>query len=204
MANTRKGEFPPTPQAGRPKPASPKPSTSPPAPPVGRSAERIHSTNDVDLAYERDVHDELTDMDYDTEWDVSTLLDAPPPRPGYVQRWVRSGSSDSRAQRVYARRIREGWRPRSLDNVVKTQYPTLAYGSRGENVIAVDDLILMEMPKERNKKRDRFYDTRRAEALNSIKANLRRTSREGGVPIESSFKSRPQTGKAAVAMDDDT
>lgn len=79
-----------------------------------------------------------------------TNLDAPSPRAGFVQRWIRDGSLDPKDQPHWFKKMREGWRPRAADSIPESQravYPSMK-AVDGREVIRVAGLVLCEMPKD--------------------------------------------------------
>ena len=102
-----------------------------------------------DESTERDVDDAHLDegqhLNEATEWIRPSDLDAPEPRPGYVNRYIRVRAGPEEDDRNFAKAIREGWRPVQADTVPGQSLPTIHRGGYG-NVIGVEDLILCEMP----------------------------------------------------------
>lgn len=82
----------------------------------------------------------------ETPWTETSSLDAPPPRPGMEQRWIRVSVGDKNDPRNVSRKRREQWVPRALDTVPEGfAPPTISHGSLG-SVISVLDLVLCERP----------------------------------------------------------
>lgn len=93
----------------------------------------------------------------DFDWQPANTLEAPPPRPGMEQRWIRFQLGDKNDPRNWARKLRERWAPRTLDTVEEDLAPpTLRHAQLGE-VIGVGDLILCERPKEIGIARRRYF-----------------------------------------------
>lgn len=107
----------------------------------------------------------------DEEWRPANTLDAPTPRPGMVQRWIRHlspGSESGNDAKNWSRAMREGWRPRALDTIPEGfDPPTARHGSYG-TVVSVGDVILCEMPVERFKSRRKFFRAKLARQLAAI------------------------------------
>lgn len=82
----------------------------------------------------------------DYEYRAPTNLDAPPPRPGYVQRWVRYDTKAEADLRNWQSKLREGWRPRDPKTVPESEYWYGLDSKRGNDLIAVGGLVLMEAP----------------------------------------------------------
>lgn len=107
----------------------------------------------------------------DDEWRPANTLDAPPPRPGMIQRWIRyqsPGPEGNLDAKNWSRATREGWSPRKLGTVPEGfDAPTAAHAQYG-TVISIGDLILCEMPIERYKARRKFFREKLARQLAAI------------------------------------
>lgn len=111
-----------------------------------------------------------------TPWVRPTSLDAPPARPGYRQKWVRVAMFGKEDATNWMRRLREGWVPRAVDSVPKAfPVPTMQHGKFGD-VIAVEGMVLCEMPAERVKQRNDHYAKRRADMTRAIEQELQQVS----------------------------
>lgn len=108
--------------------------------------EAVHDDRDASI-HRGDLHPEMDAR----RWINPTSLDAPAPRPGHVQRWVRDGSSptaDDRDVAHYMRKVREGWSPRdpaTIPAAERRMYPSVK-SAGGDDMIRVAGLVLMEMP----------------------------------------------------------
>jgi len=91
------------------------------------------------------------------EWKPANTLDAPPPRPGKVQRWVRFQIGDKDDPRNWSRAQREGWSPRPVDTI-SSEFgaPTMNHAQFG-TVVQVGDVILCEMDERLYKSRKKFF-----------------------------------------------
>lgn len=81
------------------------------------------------------------------KWMNPTSLDAPLPRAGFVQRWIRDGSLDPKDTPHWFKKVREGWQPRDPMTISANQralYPSLK-ATDGRDVIRVAGLVLCEM-----------------------------------------------------------
>lgn len=82
---------------------------------------------------------------------ANTYLEAPPPRPGFKQRWIKDGShdaADDTAQRNWWLKKRQGWQVRDPETVpeeLRHLYPSTHLGS-GQDAIRVASQVLCEMP----------------------------------------------------------
>lgn len=106
----------------------------------------VHATREavetrVDLHHEFDANRVLN----------NTYLEAPPPRPGFRQRWVTDGTkpdADNTAQRNWWMKKRHGWDIRDPETVppdLRHLYPSQRLTS-GQDAIRVAGQVLCEMP----------------------------------------------------------
>lgn len=90
-------------------------------------------------------------MENPQKWINPTSLDAPPPRPGCVQRWVSQAPRNANGHvddRHWLKKMREGWSPRDPATIsleMRQLFPSVKI-SNGHDVIAVAGLVLCEMP----------------------------------------------------------
>lgn len=137
-----------------------------------------HQTRDTE---QRALEEHLLE---DAPWAQPESLAAPPPRPGMVQRWVRTSVLGKDDAVNIARKYREGWRPRDPSTVknVKARYPTLQHGQFG-SVIAVEGMVLCEMSAARVAQKRAFINGETAKRTAAIDAQLgaqSKTARLGG------------------------
>jgi len=115
--------------------------------------ERGHESRVDEMSDERATHLEHAEG----PWVRPSSLDAPEPRPGMVQRWIRKQVKGEADPRNWSSAMREGWRPRPADTAgVEWQHFAVADSSAG--IIVADDLVLCEMPESRFKQRSAYYD----------------------------------------------
>lgn len=142
------------------------------------------------------------------EWRRHSALDAPPARPGYVNRFIRVRLGTTRDVANWQAKHREGWRPVKASSVIDRSLPTTHHD--GAEVIGVDDLILCEMPEKVFEQRMAFY-RRKLQAQNAaIQRDLQKASVSNAIgfgPIEQSRRSSvshapPARRVANVASDD--
>ncbi len=100
---------------------------------------------------------EETRVDQHHEFDANrvlnnTYLEAPPPRPGFRQRWVTDGtkvdSENTTAQRNWFMKQKHGWAVRDPETVpasLRNLYPSQKLGN-GQDAIRVAGQVLCEMP----------------------------------------------------------
>lgn len=107
------------------------------------------TTHGVDHGHESRV-DEMSEYDAthqqtEAQWVRPSSLDAPPPRPGKTQRWVRKSLRGVDDPKNLNRSWREGWRPRPPDSLPEEWRIYATFADKSEGMIVVDDLILMEI-----------------------------------------------------------
>lgn len=111
-----------------------------------------------------------------TPWVRAASLAAPPPRPGFDQRWVRVANKEEADPTNSARKFREGWRPR-LANTVPPKYqpPTISHG-RFAGCIGVEGMLLCERPKQLTEKRNAHFRQRTEDITKGVEAELQSQS----------------------------
>lgn len=118
----------------------------------------------------------------DIEWRQPLALDAPPPRPGYAQRWVRTtmrgGETDSQNMN-YKQRI--GWQPRDPSTIPEGELFSTMSTQAGHSggVIRVGNLVLQEIPVELLKRQRRFNQNKAKAQEEATSAGIKRVSQEG-------------------------
>lgn len=93
------------------------------------------------------------------DWRPVSQLEAPPPRPGYAQLWVRTHIRGVEDTANVSKTLQEGWRPRSAESDLPEGYepPVVSLG-RYANVIGAYGMILCEMPLRMYNQRKAHYD----------------------------------------------
>jgi len=138
------------------------------------------------------VHDENLDaasteafeIDGDSEvleWIRPSELDAPPARPGFVQRWIRIRLGTTRDTARLRKAMREGWRPVKASSQARTDHslPIIQHDQLGDgDYIGAEDLILMEMPERINRQRMAFYKRRQARQTGAIERQVKGVHRD--------------------------
>jgi hypothetical protein len=98
--------------------------------------------NAVDLTSKPGIPPAATEQ----PWQRKGLLaqNTPEPRPGYVQRWIRTTDVDGKPDPYNVQQsLVEGWRPRSSDTLPSGHYATATDSTFG-TVVAVMGMVLME------------------------------------------------------------
>lgn len=137
-----------------------------------------------------------------------TNLDAPEPRPGYVQRWISDQGADGTVSKEWARKMKQGWSPRDPSTISDHQrriYETSKTQS-GDGAIRMAGLVLCEIPRnvamERKHAVDELIRRQRA-SVHPSAANLKNgEARKAGVAGELTITddTRVMRGRRAATM----
>lgn len=173
---------------------------------VHQEGEQVHKTHDenTDRAVD-DIHDIDGRESEITEWRRHSDLDAPPPRDGFVNRFIRVRLGTVRDTARLRNAIREGWRPVKRESVSDRTLPSIHLENVGD-VIGVEDLILCEMPESVFKKRQEFYRTKQRRQNAAIERQLAEqsaTNVPGFGPIEQQRSSSVSVPRRQAAVADD-
>lgn len=112
----------------------------------------------------------------DTPWVQGGSLVAPPPRPGYVQRWIRVTSRGKDDAINISRKWREGWKPRAADTMPKSYQTAKLEHGRFAGYIGVEGMVLCELPITKNKARAKFIREQTDKKVKAIDADLKRAN----------------------------
>lgn len=137
---------------------------------------------------------------HDEPWKVPAELEAPEPRPGYTQRWIRIRHGNEEDAKNSMKKFREGWLPRSLETVPEGYAPPTFLHSRLGELIGVDDLILCEMPISKAKQRNAYYRSKTERMIEGIENDLRNVS-QGGPRIARDHKTSVTKRRLRVPAD---
>lgn len=135
-----------------------------------REAEELHETRD--------------DVSRDEMWSPPSMLEAPPAREGFRQRWVSTQILGKDVPQHTMKRFREGWVPRAAETVPASfPVPTIEHAQFGD-VIGVEGMILCELPESKGKARDRYFADK-VEKMNSfVDGNLNKVEQQGGIAVQ--------------------
>ena len=134
-------------------------------------------------------------------WKPPSLLDAPEPRPGYVQRWVATSIQGKDTPDNVYKRMREGWSARSAETVKSELFPTINHG-QWTGSIGIEGMLLCEMPKERHASMKAYYQGKSNDQNQSVVGELDALGRQSGLPIHQDRKSETSRGRQLSAMSD--
>ena len=136
-----------------------------------------------------------------THWTPPALLDAPEPRPGYVQRWVATSIQGKDTPDNVFKRMREGWEARPASTVKSKLFPTINHG-QWEGCIGIEGMLLCEMPEDKHKAMKAYHNGKSREQNDSLSGDLDALGRKAGQPIFQERKSSVSGGRQMSVMDD--
>ena len=137
----------------------------------------------------------------ETAWKPPSLLDAPEPRPGYVQRWIATSIQGKETPDNVFKRMRAGWEPRPANTVKDPKFPTINHG-QWTGMIGVEGMMLCEMPIETHRKMKEYYSGKNSEMNQSVASDLEALGRNTGLSIHQDRQSAASTGRDLSIMDD--
>ena len=145
---------------------------------------------------------------YDEHWKPPGLLDAPDPRPGFVQRWVAVTIGGEHHALNVNRRMAEKWRPRDPSTVPGGfQAPTISHGNF-VGCIGVEGMVLMERPRMVHDAHAQRVRTETEKQMAAVKGELHREEKigdraQGYSNIQGSSARRVTAGGQVMPADDD-
>ena len=154
------------------------------------------------LTREQDtVHPEVHEERPEGEWKPPSNLEAPLPRPGMSQLWVRTAIGNEDDSSNVAKQAREGWVPRRADTVAPDlPVPTIKHGEFA-GCIGVHGLVLMEMPTARVEQRRAYYASLVQRQNRAVNQDILRVQ-SSSVPFFETRKSRVTVGRKVAAAED--
>jgi len=142
-----------------------------------RAAPPVHEARAYETWDEADIHAESS-----KPWIRPSSLEAPDPRNGFAQRWIRVGVHGKDDPTNTSRKFREGWRPRPAASVPASYHaPTISQG-KWAGCVGVEGMILCEMPAKIRDKRNAHYAAKTQMVTDAIATELQNQSRSG-MPI---------------------
>jgi hypothetical protein len=177
---------------------------TPPEGATDRKRKPVHQKRDALAPSATAVHEEHADI----QWTPPQSLDAPPPRPGMTQRWIRAQNGPQQDIKNWSRKMREGWVPRDPTSLPKEWQglPTakMTHGNGTvANAIMVEGMVLCEMPMARKRQRDAFFQAKSAALMSAVNSELDAVQRQGGIPINRTARTQVKTGPHAAMADRD-
>lgn len=165
-----------------------------------------HDMHDADAHFDGDVHDPDK---FPENWAAPSTLDAPPPRAGMEQRWVRVDLVGKADVQNFQMQSRQGWRPRTFESVpagMRSKFPSAKMGRFG-TVMRSGDLVLCEMPKKVYDQMKAYYQAKREGQVQSLVAdniasqNARAKEGSGFGPIEMTRRTKVSVRSPIAAED---
>jgi len=141
----------------------------------------------------RSAHSHSEDTAGD-DWTPGSALVAPPPRPGYLQRFIRVKNKNETDGSNVVRSKREGYSPRLADTMPEGYKELGITDGDYTGAIGFGDLVLFEIPIAVDKKREVYYSNRTARMTEAVDDRLR-SDQVSGHPIAVSSRSRLQVGR---------
>jgi hypothetical protein len=114
------------------------------------------------------------DADVATQWRRPSNLDAPDPRPGYVQRWVRYRSGNVEDTENLEKAMDQGWRPRERTTEKRGHELTAKTSGTYGKYYVKRGLMLMEMPLKLAQQRNAFYEKKLQQMTKSVDVEMMR------------------------------
>lgn len=168
-----------------------------------RTDSRGHESRVDALSEEHATHQDSAP----TPWVRPSSLEAPPPRDGFVQRWIRMTVRGAEDPRNVSLKTREGWRPRPVDTIAEEYAFMGSKAGMNEGRFIVDDLMLCEMPRVTYAQRQAHYARETAMQMNAVEQDLEDVQVPGQPIVRShntsvTHPSRVVGRRAEVAGDD--
>jgi hypothetical protein len=139
----------------------------------------------------------------DAPWTQPASLEAPPPRKGMVQRWIRVGSLGKDDATNASRKFREGWVPRKA-NSVPPDFP-LPHIDNGKfaGCIGIEGMVLCEMTIDRNNQRNKYFQGRRDRMTDAINQQIAQSNQRIGSGFGQIVKEERSVPVREVAVQSD-
>lgn len=140
------------------------------------------------------VHPPAHGEQWDAPWQSPTNLAAPEPRAGMSQRWIRVSIHGNDDPTNVAKAFKEGWVPRKADTVPDGEHAPRISEGRWAGCIGVHGMILCEMPTQRVKQREAYFQRQANKLAQAVSHDLEKQSHPG-MPIEQKRVSRVAVGR---------
>lgn len=112
------------------------------------------------------------DNDAPTQWRRPSNLDAPDPRPGYIQKWGRYRAGNSDDIDNLEKLMDQGWRPRERSTAKRGHELTARSSGQYGKYYVKRGLMLMEMPEKMARQRNAFYLKKLQSMTESVERDL--------------------------------
>lgn len=114
----------------------------------------------------------VRDSDMPETWVRPTNLSAPPPRPGYQNRWIRFRNGNNEDRNNLQKAMIQGWRPLPKSSLRKEHELTANLEGKYGQYVVTQGLILMEIPLKLWQQRQDFYENKNTKMTEGIDRNL--------------------------------
>ena len=148
------------------------------------------------------IRNDTVHPQHNDKWSPALTLEAPEPRAGFAQRWVRILEDGKPDWKNIMRRKREGWKPRPADSA--PDYQTTKFGD--DQVIGNEENVLMERPIEMHEEQVNYVRGQSRRQMEAVHSNVYRDTGRGGGgfgPVRyDEDKTGVTTGRPAPVADD--
>lgn len=131
----------------------------------------VHSDNESDRQL-----DSRTEVERDSEvpgsWRLPSRLDAPPPRPGFANRWIRYRDGNDEDAEHFEEALEEGWRPVKRSRVRRVHELTATTHGKYGGYYVKRGLILCEIPEKLEIQRDRYFKQQQKDMNRGVDRSL--------------------------------
>jgi hypothetical protein len=167
--------------------------------PKGKNASETHQSRDTESRAASSIHPQE-----DAPWTQPSSLEAPPPLPGMVQRWIRVGTLGKDDPTNASRKFREGWVPRKSDTVDENFPLASIDNGKYAGCIGVDGMVLCQMTIERNNQRNAHFQALRDRMTQAINDQIAQSNQRlgGGFHQIEKVEERSVRVKAVAVQDD--
>ena len=154
------------------------------------------------MAKSRNVENrELNNREQDMEFREPNMLDLPDTvvnrfkNEGMALRWIRINLRGKDDYTNVGKRVQEGWQFVDVNEVPEIQHtPFVRDEGRYTGAVCRGDLALAKMPLQKAENRQRFYENKSSEMVDSVNQQLMSQS-DSRMPIRNSSKSQVTKGK---------
>lgn len=139
-------------------------------------------------------------------WKPPSVLDAPPARPGYRQRWIATSILGKDIPHWVYRQFRQGWNPRKWETIPpewQSRVPSIKHG-QFNGYCGVEGHVLCEMPEETALRREAYFTARTRDLTQHLDYDLNEAERAGGVRFKRERRTTVSRGVRAAPDNPET
>jgi hypothetical protein len=141
---------------------------------IGAPRQRVHVSREAERASARAPREPKEFFSFE-----SLQLEAPAPRPGMRQRWVRFDTGDTRDAMNFARKRREGWEPRPSETLPEGFASLKMEQGKLAGFVGVGGNVLCEMPEELVERRTVALRRLTESQQKGVESELKKVERPG-------------------------